>query len=226
MFLERRELKPPTPRETGQPGKGGKGAKKGKKSGGKGAAPEQPPPPPEAPWRCRAIVDLSPLVKVDDSCDGGGGSGGSRNSALPKGRKSGASPLRIELKAPLALLPPEKDGDAATAGAEVDAATATAAAAESVAVRTSLSYAHKREKEGERREEKWFAVIQGGKCMCFIPHALLCVPVQYTCFFLLDVCQQTCRASLVFGKFSHLKWTRMGVAGIEWVATIIPWKPG
>ena len=64
---------------------------------------------------------------------------GGENSVSPEGGRSGASPLRVGLKAPLALLPPEKDGD--LAGVEVDAAaptTTTTAAAESVAVRAFI----------------------------------------------------------------------------------------
>ncbi|CAM9278013.1 unnamed protein product [Scytosiphon promiscuus] len=85
VFLERRELKPD---------------------------PAQPPPPIETPWRCRAFMDLSPLVQPaapNGREDHGAHEAGHASTSLPAVQsgvtetKTGDSPLRAELRASLGL---------------------------------------------------------------------------------------------------------------------------
>ena len=112
---------------------GGKNAKKGGKkppAGKKGEAPEQPPRPPETPWLCRAVIDLSPLVRPGAPADGGGGGARGERRIDPSvllssaaggtsKTEDGDSPLWAELRAMLTLTP--KSGDVAgRVGADSD----------------------------------------------------------------------------------------------------------
>lgn len=131
VFLERRQLPPAAPTAVSLPGKG----KKGKKQAGKGAVPEQPPSPLETPWRCRAVIDLSPLIKPVIA-GGGKGSERKRSSVLPEGPATGDSPLRAELRAKLALVPLTGDAVVSPPGMEEPGAAGVAEGTESAAVRT------------------------------------------------------------------------------------------
>lgn len=128
VFLERREVRPEPVVEEGKAG--GKGAKKGggKKSaaGKKGEASEPPPRPLENPWRCRAEIDLLPLVQPVVVVNGGalGESKGEPTLSPAAGSsvghaKAGDSPLQAELSAGLTLAPPPAE-NAALIAANVD----------------------------------------------------------------------------------------------------------
>lgn len=152
VSLERRELRLEPAVDEGK--SGGKGPKKGggKKgaAGKKGDSPEQPPPRAETPWRCRAFVDLSPLVQAA-ACRGGGsgwsdemGNESALFSSAPSAAvaktNAGDSPLRAELRAPLVLDPPPTvergaDTDDPSEAKGEEAAPAVTAAAEAVGVR-------------------------------------------------------------------------------------------
>lgn len=127
VVFERRQLQAVTPVEPDQPSKAGK---KGKKAAGKGAAPEQPPVPPENPWRCRAIVDLSPLVESVPTRHDWGDDAGRRSSTLLSGVATGDSPLRAELRAPLVLETPVEGVVDTGAGVEGNDIVAAPAATE------------------------------------------------------------------------------------------------
>lgn len=99
VFIRREELQQAAPSGTDQAGGGAKGSKKGKKGADKAPA-DQLVLPPEPPWLCRADLDLRALIgrrAEEDDQD---------KSAVGDG-PSGDSPLRVELRARMTLLPEE-----------------------------------------------------------------------------------------------------------------------
>ncbi|CAM9510510.1 unnamed protein product, partial [Ectocarpus sp. 12 AP-2014] len=129
VVLERREIRPePSVDEGKAGGKGGKKVGKKPAAGKKGEAAENPPPPAESPWRCRAVIDLTPLARPAAVMLHPAVAGSLVDS------DAGDSPLRAELRATLALAPPpaedapiEATPDDA-AGKKVEEATAPAVA--------------------------------------------------------------------------------------------------